>query len=165
MPSPVAGSSQQGSLNSLLDQVNSTQNGSLSSGSSVPCAQKSPANKQNSLASTQQDIPTYSQSSQSQKVPNQQNAAIQQQFASPQANTQNVAPPQLSAPAPQPFQQSSVAHQQQQLLLQPPAPGSHAAHQQLGQAQFIQCRVSPQSQPIRQPRQPSPFIQGFNPSV
>ena len=31
--------------------------------------------------------------------------------------------------------------------------------------QFVQPRVSPQGQPIRQPRQPSPFTQGFNPSA
>ena len=47
MPSPAAGSSQQGSFNFLWDQVNSTQNGSPSSGSSIPCAQRSLANKQN----------------------------------------------------------------------------------------------------------------------
>ena len=150
-PLPVAGLSQQGSFNSLLDQVNSTQNGSPASGSSIPCAQRSPANKQNSLASTQQGTPTHSQSSQSQQVPNQQNATSQQQFASPQANTQNVAPPQPSVPAPQLFQQSPVAHQQQQPLLQPSVPGRHAAHQQHSQPQFVQPRVSPQGKPIRQP--------------
>ena len=40
MPSPAAGSSQQGSFNSLLDMVNSTQDGCLSSDNSIPCAQK-----------------------------------------------------------------------------------------------------------------------------
>ena len=44
-------------------------------------------------------------------------------------------------------------------------PGSHAAHQQQGQPHFVQPRVSPQGQPIRQPRQPSPFRQSFNPSA
>ena len=94
-------------------------------------------------------------------------AANSQQFAKPSHNTtpQNVAPPQPSAPAPQPFQQSPVAHQQQQPLLQPPASGSHAAHQQQGQPTFIQPRVSPQGQPIRQQRHLSPFMQNFNPSV
>ena len=91
VPSLAAGSSQQVSSNSLLDQVNLTQNGSPSSRNSIPCAQRSLANKQNS---TQQGTPTHSQSSQSQQVPNQQNATSQQQFASRQANTQNVAPPQ-----------------------------------------------------------------------
>ena len=156
--SPAAGSSQQGSFNSLLDMVNSTQNGSPSPGSLIPCAQRSLDNKQNSPASTQQGTPTHSQStSQGQQVPNQQNATSQQQFASPQPNTQpqNFAPPQPSAPAPQPFKQSPVAHQQQQPLLQPLILGSHAAHQQQGQLQFVQPRASPQSQPIRQPRQPS----------
>ena len=91
------------------------------------------------------------------KVPNsnptspQQTAVNQQQFTTPPHNTtsQNVAPLQPSAPAPQPFHQSPVAHQQQQPLLQPPVPGSHAAQQQQGQLQFVQPRVSPQGQPIR----------------
>ena len=102
-----------------------------------------------------------------QQVPNQQNATNQQQFSSPWSNNQpqNVAPPQPSAPAPQPFQQSPVVHQQKQPLLQPPMPGSHAAHQQQGQPQLVQSRVSPQGQPIRQPRQPSSFRQSFNPPV
>ena len=47
-PSPAAGSSQQGSFNSLLDQVNSTQDGSQSSGSLMPCTQRSLANRPNS---------------------------------------------------------------------------------------------------------------------
>ena len=34
---------------------------------------------------------------------------------------------------------------------------------QQGQPQFVQPRVNPQGQPIRQQRQPSPFRQGFNP--
>ena len=61
-PSPVTGSSQQGLFNSMLDMVNSTQDGSSSSGSLIPCAQRSPANKQSSPASTQQGTPTHSQS-------------------------------------------------------------------------------------------------------
>ena len=36
---------------------------------------------------------------------------------------------------------------------------------QQGQPQFVQPRVNPQGQPIRQQRQPSPFRQGFNPSA
>ena len=65
--------------------------------------------------STQQGMPTHYQSaSQSQQVSNQQNATNQQQFASPQKNNQpqNVALLQPSALAPQPSQQSPVAHQQ-----------------------------------------------------
>ena len=58
-PSAATGLSQQGSFNSLLDMVNSTQNGNPSSGSSIPCAQRSLANKQNSPAVTQQDTPTH----------------------------------------------------------------------------------------------------------
>ena len=149
-PSPVAGSSQQGLFNSLLDMVNSIQNGSLSSGSSIPCAQRSLANKQNSPTLTQQGSPTQSQPiPDSQQVPNLQNAASQQQFASPQSNTQpqNVAPPEPSAPAPQPFQQSPIAHQQQQLQLQPPMLGSHVAHQQQSQPYFVQPSVSPKVNP------------------
>ena len=65
-PSPAAGSSQSGLVNSLLDQVNSTQNGSPSSGSSIPCAQRSLATKQNSSTLTQEGTPTHSQSTQSQ---------------------------------------------------------------------------------------------------
>ena len=69
--SPATGSSQQGSFNSLLNMVNSTQDGSPSSGSLIPCAQRSPANKQNSPVSTQQGTPTHSQSTpQGQQVPN-----------------------------------------------------------------------------------------------
>ena len=88
---PAAGSSQQGSFNSLLDMVNSTQNGNPSSGNLVPCTQRSLANKQNSSALTQQGTPIYhSQStSQGQQVPNLQNATSQQQFAPLQANTQS----------------------------------------------------------------------------
>ena len=82
-PSSAAGSSQQGSFNSLLGMVNSTLDSSPSSGSPIPCAQRSPVNKQPSPASTPQGTPTHSQStSKGQQVPNQQNAASQQQFAS-----------------------------------------------------------------------------------
>ena len=56
----------------------------------------------------------------------------------------------------------AVAHQQQSLLLQPPAPGSHAAPAHQGQLQFIQPMVSPRGQLSRQPGQPSPFRQTFN---
>ena len=63
----------------------------------------------------------------------------------------------------QAVQQSPVAPQQQSPLLQPPVPGSHAAPRQQGQPQFVQPRVNPQGQPIRQQRQPSPSRQGFYP--
>ena len=36
---------------------------------------------------------------------------------------------------------------------------------QQGQPQFVQPRVNPQGQPIRQQRQLSPFRQGFKPSA
>ena len=55
-----------------------------------------------------------------------------------------------------------LLHLSKSLLLQPPAPGSHAAPVQKGQPQFIQSTVSPRGQPSRQPRQPSPFRQAFN---
>ena len=72
-PSPAPCSSQQGSFNSLLDMVNSTQDGSLSSDSLIPCAQRSPANKQSSPASTQQGMPNHSQSTPpNHQVPHQQ---------------------------------------------------------------------------------------------
>ena len=51
------------------------------------------------------------------------------------------------------------------LLFQPPAPTSQAAHQQQGQPLFIQPRVGPQGQHIRQQRYSSPFMQNFNPSA
>ena len=62
----------------------------------------------------------------------------------------------------QAFQQSPAAPQQQSPLLQPPVPGSCAAPRQHGQPQFMQPRVNPQGQPIRQQRQPSPSRQCFN---
>ena len=91
-------------------------------------------------------------------------AAPSQQFAMPSHNTslQNVASQQPSTQAPQPIQQSPITHQQQQPLLQPAAPASHAAHQQPGQPPFIQPRVGPQGQHIRQQRYSSPFMQSFD---
>ena len=38
-------------------------------------------------------------------------------------------------------------------------------HQQQGQLTFIQSRVSPQGQPVRQQRHLSPLMQNFNPSA
>ena len=164
-PLPASGSADQGSFNSLLNMVDSTQNSSPSSGSSIPCAQKSPANQKSSPASSQQHTPNNSNTNS--QAPQQQTAANQQQFTSPRASTQakNAAPQQPYAPAPQCFQQLPVPQQQQSPLLQPPAPGSHAAYWQQGQPQFIQLRVSPQGQPIRQPRQQSPLRQAFNPAT
>ena len=94
----------------------------------------------------------------------QQTAAPSQQFAMPSYNTlpQNVASWQPFAQAPQPFQQSPVAHQQQQPLFQLPVHASQAAHQQQGQPPFIQPRVGPLGQHIRQQRYSSPFIQNLN---
>ena len=128
--------------------VGSTQNTSPSSGSSLPCAQRSPASQQNASVSTQQGTPTNSQNT----PPSYHNI-----------QPQNVAPMQPSAPALQSFQQLPVAQQQQSLLLQPPAPGSNAAPQQQDQPHFTQPRVSPQ--PISQPRQPSPLQTQINPSA
>ena len=81
----------------------------------------------------------------------------------PQSQPQNVAQGQPYAANTQTIQQLPVAPQQQSPLLQPPVPGSHAAPMQQGQPQFVQPRVNPQGQPIRQQRQSSPFRQGFNP--
>ena len=56
---------------------------------------------------------------------------------------QNVAQGQPPATNQQASKQTTVAHQQQSSLLQPPAPGSHAALGHQGQPQFIQPVVSP----------------------
>ena len=117
--------------------VDNSQGKSSSQGSSIPCAQKSPE-QQTSPAST-------GTSAHSNNLHN----TLQQ----------NVAQGQPPAANQQAFKQSPVAPQQQSSLLQPPAPGSHAASAQQGQPQFIQ------GQPSRQPRQPSPFRQTFNPSA
>ena len=82
------------------------QDSSPSSVSSLLCAQRSPVNKQSSQALTQQGMPNHSQCTpQNHQVPHQQNITNQQQFASPQANSQsqNVAPLQPSAQVTQPF--------------------------------------------------------------
>ena len=115
--------------------VDNSQETGSSPGSSIPCAQKSPE-QQTSPAST--GTSTHSNNSHN---------TLQQ----------NVAQGQPPAANQQAFQQLPVAPQQQSPLLQPPAPGSHAAPVQQGQPQFIQPTVSPQGQPSRQPRQPSPF--------
>ena len=112
-------------FNTLLGMVDSTQETGPSPGSSIPCAQKSPATSQPSPASTQG---TSTQSNSTQV---------------PQSQPQNIAQSQPSAANTQAFQQSPVAPQQQSLLLQPPVPGSHAAPMQQGQPQFVQPRVNP----------------------
>ena len=52
-PSTASGPATQGSLNTLLGMVDSTQETGSYPGSSIPCAQKSPANSQPSPVSTQ----------------------------------------------------------------------------------------------------------------
>ena len=146
-PSTASGQATQGSFNTLLGMVDSTQETGSSPGSSIPCAQKPPATGQPSPASTQG---TSTQSNSTQV---------------PQSQPQNVAQGQPSAANMQAIQQLPVAPQQQSLLLQLQVPGSHAAPMQQGQPQFVQPRVNPQGQPIRQQRHPSPFRQGFNPSA
>ena len=104
---------------------------SPSTGSSLPYGQCTPqaANTTPSQQSNKCMSNHFQSTPNSNGTSPQQTAANSQQFAKPSHNTppQNVAPSQPSAPAPQPFQQSPVACQLQQLLLQPPAPGSHAA--------------------------------------
>ena len=141
-PSTASGQATQGSP--MVDRAQET---GPSPGSSIPCAQKSPVDSQPSPASTQG---TSIQSSSTQV---------------PQAQGQNVAQGQLFAMNTQAIQQLPVAPQQQSLQLQPPVPGSHAAPRQQGQPKFVQPRINPQGQPIRQQRQPSPSRQGFNSSV
>ena len=98
--------------------VNNSQGTGLSPGSSIPCAQKSPEQQTSTGTSAHS---------------NNLHNTLQQ----------NVAQGQPPATNQQAFKQSPVAPQQQSLLLQPPAPGSHAASAQQGQLQFIQPVVSP----------------------
>ena len=114
--------------------VDSTQETGSSPGSSIPCAQKSPATSQPSPESTQ-GMSTQSSSTQ----------VLQSQ-------PQSVAQGQPSAANTQAIEQSPVAPQQQSPLLQPPVPGSYAAPMQQHQPQFVQPRVNPKGQPIRQQR-------------
>ena len=140
---PAAPSTAPGQATQASPMVDRAQEMGLSPGSSIPCAQKSPATSQPSLASTQG---TSIQSNSTQV---------------PQSQPQNVAQGQPSATNTQAIQQLPVAPQQQSPLLQPQVPGSHTAPRQQGQPQYVQPRVSPQGQPIRQQRQPSPFRQGL----
>ena len=87
-----------------------------SPGSSIPCAQKSPEQQ------TSTGMSAHS---------NNLHNTLQQ----------NVAQGQPPATNQQAFKQLPVASQQQSSLLQPPAPGSHAASAQQGQPQFIQPMV------------------------
>ena len=98
--------------------VNSSQWTGSSQGSSIPCAQKSPEQQTSTGMSTH---------------PNNLHNTLQQNIAQGQ-------PPSTNQQA---FKQSPVAPQQQSSLLQPPAPGSHAASAQQGQLQFIQPMVRP----------------------
>ena len=89
--------------------VNSSQGTGSSQGSSIPCAQKSPE---------------------------QQTSTGMSAHSNNLHNTlwQNVAQEQLPATNQQTFKQSPVAPQQQSSLLQPRAPGSHAAPVHQGQS-------------------------------
>ena len=98
--------------------VNSSQGTGLSPGSSIPCAQMSPEQQTSTGTSTHS---------------NNLHNTLQQ----------NIAQGQLPATNQQAFKQSPVAPQQQSSLLQPQAPGSHAASVHQGQPQFIQSMVSP----------------------
>ena len=120
--------------------VDNSQGTGTSPGNSIPCAQKSPERQ------TSAGMSAHS---------NNLHNTLQQNVAQGQHPTTNQ----------QAFKQLPVAPQQQSSLLQPPAPGSHAAPVHQGQLQFIQPMVSPQGQPSRQPGQPSPFRQTFNPSA
>ena len=109
-PSTASGPATQGSFNTLFGMVDSTQEKESSPGSSIPCAQKSPAPSQPSSASTQGSS-TQSNSTQV-----------------PQSQPQSVAQGQPSAANTQAFQQLPVAPQQQSPLLQPPVQ-AHMLHQ------------------------------------
>ena len=104
-PSSASGQATQGSP--MVDRAQET---GSSPGSSIPCAQKSPANSQPSPASTQ----GMSIQSNSTQVP--------------QSQPQNVAQGQPSATNTQAIQQLPVAPQQHSLLLQPPVQ-AHMLHQ------------------------------------
>ena len=101
--------------------VDNSQGTGSSPGSSIPCAQK-PPEQQTSQTST--GTCTHS---------NNLHNTLQQ----------NVAQGQPPATNQQASKQLPVTHQQQSSLLQPPAPGSHAAPGHQGQPQFIQPMVSP----------------------
>ena len=95
----------------------SSQQNSPSTDRLLPCGQHTPQGT--STTSSQQSHKGTSNHFQSTPNSNvtshQQTAAPSQQFTMPSYNTppQNVAPSQPPAPAPQPFQQSPVVHQQQ----------------------------------------------------
>ena len=92
--------------------VDNSQGKGPSPGSSIPCAQKSPEQQTSTGTSAHS---------------NNLHNTLQQ----------NVAQGQPPAANQQAFKQSPVAPKQQSPLLQPPAPGSHAAPVQQGQPQFI----------------------------
>ena len=146
----------------------SAQHNSPATDSSPPCGQCTPQStgttspQQSNKGTSNHFLSTPS----SNVTSPQQAAAHSQQFAMPSHNAppQNIAPWQPSEQPSQPFQQSPVAHKQQQPLFQLPAPASQATHQQQGQTPFIQPRVGPQDQHIRKQRYSSPLMQNFNPS-
>ena len=137
-PTPASGT--------VSTRQGSAQHNSPATDSSLPCGQCTPQGT--STTSSQQSHKGMSNHFQSTPNSNitspQQTAAHSHQFAMPSHNT----PPQ------------NVAS-----WLQPPAPASQAAHQQQSQPPFIQPRVGPHSQHIRQQRYSSPFMQNFNSSV
>ena len=110
-----------GAVNSLLNMVDNSQGTGSSPASSIPHAQK-PPEQQTSQTST--GTSTHSHNLHS-------------------TLRQNIAQGQPPATNQQASKQFPVAHQQQSSLLQPPAPGSHAALGHQGQLQFIQPTVSP----------------------
>ena len=111
----------------------SAHHNSLATDSSLPCGQRTPQ-KTSTTSSQQSHKGTsnhFQNTSDSNVTSPQQTAANSKQFSTPSHNTppQNVASWRPSEQAPQPLQQSPVAHEQQQPLFHPPAPTSQAAHQ------------------------------------
>ena len=120
-PSTTSGPGTQGSANTLMNVVENSQRTDSSPASSIPCAQKSPEQQ---TSHTPTGTSAHSNNSHN---------TLQQ----------NVAQEQSPATNQQASKQSTVAHQKQSSLLQPPTSGSHAAPGHQGQPQFIQPMVSP----------------------
>ena len=129
-----------GSFKTLLGMVDSTQETGSSPGSSILCAQKSPATSQPSPASTQ-GMSTQSNSTQ---VPQSQtqNVGTRSTFCSKHTSLSAIAycTPATSHCCYSPQFQAHMLHQ-----------CSRVSHN------LCNPRVNPQGQPIRQPMQPSPF--------
>ena len=165
--SPAAGTSQQGSFNSLLGMVNSTQDGSPSSGSSIPCAQRSPANKQIHQQEHSKVCPlTHSLY----KVSNYQISKIL-----PVGRSLCLHKPTLNQRM---LPHSNILHQHpshfSRLLLHISSSShcyscQHQAHMlhisSKVSGNFYNLRLALKAKPMRQPRGPSPFRQGFYPSA